>query len=80
MASVCKFAECPAPGRGSLPLVGVGGISGVEAGMLKRHADYLEKLSVAAMVMGLFHGYSSGVILGIACYTGCVYLTRRIGG
>ena len=48
--------------------------------MLKRHADYLEKMSVAAMVMGLFHGYASGVVLGIACYLGCVYLTRKIGG
>jgi len=48
--------------------------------MLKRHADYLEKLSVAAMVMGLFHGHVSGIIIGIASYLGCMYLTKKIGG
>jgi len=52
----------------------------LEAAMLKRHADYLEKMSVAAMVMGLFHGHASGIVIGLVCYLGCMYLTRKIGG
>ena len=63
-----------------LPCLAGVAISKAEAGMLKRHADYLEKLSVAAIVMGIFHGHISGLAIGFACYLGCIYLTRRIGG
>ena len=48
--------------------------------MLKRHADWLEKMSVAALAIGLFQGNTFGVIVGIACYLGCLYLTRKMGG
>ena len=48
--------------------------------MLKRHADWLEKMSVAAVAVGLFQGQALGFVIGIACYAGSVYLTRKMGG
>ena len=48
--------------------------------MLKRNADWLEKMSVAAFAVGLFQGQILGFIIGIACYLGSMYLTRKIGG
>lgn len=48
--------------------------------MLKRHADWLEKMSVAAFAVGLFQEQSFGFVIGIVCYAGSLYLTRKIGG
>jgi hypothetical protein len=47
--------------------------------MLKRHADWLEKMSVAALAVGLFQSSVTGILVGIACYLGCLYLTRKMG-
>lgn len=48
--------------------------------MLKRTADWLEKMSVAAMAVGIFQGSEYGVVLGVACYLGSLCLTRKTGG
>lgn len=48
--------------------------------MLKRTADWLEKMSVAAMAVGIFQGNNYGVVLGGACFLGSLYITRKIGG
>jgi hypothetical protein len=48
--------------------------------MLKRNADWLEKMSVGSLLVGLFQGQIIGVILGAAFYAGSLYLTRKIGG
>ena len=48
--------------------------------MLKRHADWLEKMSVAALAVGLFQGQALGFVIGIACYIGSMYITRKLGG
>ena len=34
----------------------------------------------AAFAVGLFQGQILGFIIGIACYLGSMYLTRKIGG
>lgn len=47
--------------------------------MLKRVADRLEKMSVAAMAVGLFQGVGYGIFLGIACFAASLYLTRKGG-
>jgi hypothetical protein len=49
-------------------------------GMLKRHAGWLEKMSVAALAVGLFQGQTLGFVIGITCYIGSMYLTRKLGG
>lgn len=44
--------------------------------MLKRTADWLEKMSVAAMAVGIFQGNNNyGVVPGGACFPG----TRACG-
>ena len=48
--------------------------------MLKRTADWLEKMSVAAMAVGIFQGQSVGVFLGLGCFVASLYLTRKAGG
>ena len=48
--------------------------------MLKRNADWLEKMSVAAMAVGLFQLNFWAVLVGIACYAGSMYITRKLGG
>lgn len=45
---------------------------------IKRTADWLEKMSVASMAVGLFQLNQYGIILGIICYAGSLYLTRKI--
>lgn len=48
--------------------------------MLKRTADWLEKMSVAAMAVGIFQGQSIGIFLSLACFAASLYLTRKAGG
>ena len=48
--------------------------------MLKRTADWLEKMSVAAMAVGIFQSNDYGVALGVACFLGSLYITRKTGG
>lgn len=48
--------------------------------MVKRVADWLEKMSVASMAVGVFQEQLFGIILGFACFLGSLYLTKRIGG
>ena len=45
--------------------------------MLQRTADWLEKMSVAAMAVGLFQGQPVGVCLGLACFAASLYLTKK---
>ncbi len=45
--------------------------------MIKRAADVLEKLAVAALAIGLFQYRLYPVILGTLMLCGCFYLTRR---
>lgn len=40
----------------------------------KRTADWLEKMSVAAMAVGIFQGRVYGIVLGITCYIASIYL------
>ena len=51
-----------------------------EAGTLKRHADWLEKMSVAAFAVGIFQRQVLGAVIGILCYFLSLYLTKKIGG
>jgi hypothetical protein len=48
--------------------------------MLKRNADWLEKMSVGCFIVGLFQGQMTGLVLGFAFYVGSLYLTRKMGG
>lgn len=47
--------------------------------MLKRSADWLEKMSVASVAVGIFQGVWYGIALGVACFAGSLYLVR-VGG
>ena len=48
--------------------------------MLKRTADWLEKMSVAAMAVGIFQGQPIGIFVGVACFAASLYLTKKLGG
>jgi hypothetical protein len=48
--------------------------------MLKRVADWLEKMSVAAMAVGLFQGRLLGVFIGILTFLVSLALTKMSGG
>ena len=48
--------------------------------MVKRIADWLEKMSVAAMAVGIFQGVWYGILLGVACFMASLYLTKKEGG
>ena len=48
--------------------------------MLRRTADWLEKMSVSAMAVGLFQGNDYGIAPGVACFLGSLYITRKTGG
>jgi hypothetical protein len=48
--------------------------------MLQRNADWLEKMSVGSLLVGLFQSQAIGLILGIAFYLGSLYLTQKIEG
>jgi hypothetical protein len=47
--------------------------------MLKRIADWLEKMSVASVAVGVFHGQDIGIWLGVACLAGSLYITKKRG-
>lgn len=47
--------------------------------MKKRLADWLEKMSVAAMAVGIFQEKNIGICLGIACFAASLYLTWKGG-
>lgn len=44
---------------------------------IKRTADWLEKMSVAAFAVGIFQASLLGIFIGIACYVGSMYLTQK---
>ena len=46
--------------------------------MLQRTADWLEKMSVAAMAVGLFQGQPVGVCLGLACFAASCTSQRNL--
>jgi hypothetical protein len=49
--------------------------------MLKRIADWLEKVSVAALAVGLFQGHLVwGLTLAAASLLGSLLLTKKLGG
>ncbi|WP_165175724.1 hypothetical protein [Desulfovibrio sp. ZJ369] len=48
--------------------------------MLKRTADWLEKMSVAARAVGIFQGMGYGVFPGLACFVGSLSLAQKGGG
>ena len=49
--------------------------------MLKRIADWLEKVSVAAIAIGLFQDQTLwGIVAASATLAGSLVLTKRLGG
>ncbi len=46
--------------------------------MAKRLADWLEKASVGAFVVGLFQGRVLGVVVAVCFFVSCMLLTRRM--
>ena len=49
--------------------------------MLKRVADWLEKVSVAAFAVGIFQGQLAlGLIVAAAALGASLIITRKIGG
>lgn len=47
--------------------------------MLKRFADWLEKVSVAALAVGLFQDNGWGVLVAALAFGWCMWLTKRMG-
>ena len=50
----------------------------LEARMTKRIADWLEKVSVAALAVGLFQNNGWGIVVATAALCGCMWLTKRL--
>ena len=49
--------------------------------MLKRIADWLEKVSVAAFAIGIFHDQLAlGLAVAVIALASSLIITRRIGG
>jgi hypothetical protein len=48
--------------------------------MLKRLADWLEKMSVATLAIGVLQGQNLGIVIGGACMAGSLLITRKLGG
>ena len=46
--------------------------------MTKRFADWLEKVSVAALAVGLFQNNGWGIVVATAALRGCMWLTKRL--
>ncbi|GHV04856.1 hypothetical protein AGMMS50229_07000 [Campylobacterota bacterium] len=46
--------------------------------VLKRLADWLEKISVAGLAVGLFQLNTAGVITGVLAFCGTMLLTHHI--
>ncbi|MDR2800840.1 MAG: hypothetical protein LBB52_06200 [Desulfovibrio sp.] len=47
--------------------------------MLKRIADWLEKVSVAALAVGLFQGQGWGLWIALGCLAASLWMTENIG-
>ncbi len=45
---------------------------------MKRIADWLEKISAGAMLIGLFQNNLWAVAIGIGALAGSIYMTRRM--
>ena len=43
--------------------------------MVKRLADWLEKISVGSLLIGIFQSSWSGIIVAVASVTLCFYIT-----
>jgi hypothetical protein len=53
----------------------------LEADMLKRIADWLEKVSVASFAVGIFHDQLMlGLAVAVAALVASLIITRKIGG
>ena len=52
----------------------------LETRMTKRFADWLEKVSVAALAVGLFQNNGWGIVVATAALCGCMWLTKRLEG
>lgn len=48
--------------------------------MVKRLADWLEKVSVASLAVGIFQGSTLGMTVAAAAFIGCMWLTKRMEG
>lgn len=48
--------------------------------MVKRFADWLEKISVAAFAVGVFQGNGWGIVVSALALGWCMWLTKRMGG
>ena len=51
-----------------------------EKDMVKRLADWMEKVSVAALAVGLFQGRVLGIIVAAVFFGGCLVLTKKMEG
>ena len=45
---------------------------------MKRIADWLEKISAGAMLIGLFQNNLWAIAIGIGALAGSIYMTRRL--
>jgi len=50
-----------------------------EIDMTKRFADWLEKVSVAALAVGLFQGNGWGIVVAALALGWCMWITKRMG-
>lgn len=48
--------------------------------MIKRLADWMEKVSVAALAVGLFQGRLLGIVVAVGFFGGCMILTKKMEG
>ncbi|MDO5484129.1 MAG: hypothetical protein Q4F27_04395 [Desulfovibrionaceae bacterium] len=46
--------------------------------MIKRLADWLEKMSVAALAVGIFQQKMEGVVIAVLAFGWCIWLTKRM--
>ncbi len=46
--------------------------------MTKRLADWLEKVSVASLAVGIFQGNSLGLLVAATAFIGSMWLTQRM--
>lgn len=69
-----------AVGCGESPATYNNGQGDMDKVIVKRTADWLEKMSVAAMAVGIFQFNFYGLGLGIACYIGSLYLSKKTAG
>lgn len=48
--------------------------------MIKRLADWLEKVSVAALAVGIFQQQTSGIVVAVLAFGWSMWLTKRMEG